>query len=85
MRLGGLDGKETAAGAQGLIACQTGLLQRMSTSLYIAAVVVGLAVIAVALVLDLHKTQAEEEAIIKRLDNAMKVKDDPNEPARWVP
>jgi hypothetical protein len=57
----------------------------MSTSLYIAAVVVGLAVIAVALVLDLHKTQAEEEAIIKRLDNAMKVKDDPNEPARWVP
>jgi multisubunit Na+/H+ antiporter MnhC subunit len=57
----------------------------MSTALYLAALVVGLAALGVALVFDLRRTKEAEDAMIKRLDDAMQAKDDPNEPARWVP
>ena len=58
----------------------------MTVLWYIAAVFAGLVFFAVALILEL-RTSPKEEARRIELQNQMmvKVKDDPNEPARFVP
>jgi hypothetical protein len=60
---------------------------RVSVSdLLIAAALVGLVLIAIAVIFELSKTPKHEAEMIEREDKAMsKVKDDPNEAARWVP
>ena len=46
----------------------------------------GLVSIAIVVIFELRKTPKQEVKMIEREDEAMsKVKDDPNEPARWVP
>lgn len=59
----------------------------MTTSFYIAAVAVFVAGIAAVMALDLKRSKANEKKIIETLDKHMSTatKDDPNEPARWVP
>jgi hypothetical protein len=57
-----------------------------SSDLLIAAALVGLVLIAIAVIFEFRKTPKQEAEMIEREDKAMsKVKDDPNEPARWVP
>jgi hypothetical protein len=60
---------------------------RVSVSeLLLAAALVGLVLIAIAVIFALRKTPKQEAEMIEREDKAMsKVTDDPNEPARWVP
>lgn len=60
---------------------------RVSVSdLLIAAGLAGLVLIAIVVIFELRKTPKQEEEMIEREDKAIsKVKDDPNEPARWVP
>ena len=46
----------------------------------------GLVSIAIVVIFELRKTPNQEAEMIEREDKAMsKVKDDPNEPAKWVP
>ncbi len=57
----------------------------MRTLWFIVAVFAGLVLMAIALILDLRRTKEKEDELIARQDKAMaKVRDDPNEPARWV-
>ena len=57
----------------------------MSSLFFVGVIVVGLIALVVALVVDLRKSPEQEAERIKRQDEAMKTKDDPNEPARFVP
>jgi TRAP-type C4-dicarboxylate transport system permease small subunit len=53
---------------------------------YLAAILAFLALMAIALAVDLRTSPEEEARRLKRQDeSAAKVKDDTNEPARWVP
>jgi hypothetical protein len=61
---------------------------------YLVAILAFLLVLAIALIADLRKSPEEEAKRIKRQDELAatkmgdfltKAKDDPNEPARWVP
>jgi len=53
---------------------------------FIAAAFVGLVLIAFVVIFELRKTPKQEAEMIKREDKVMsEVRDDPNEPARWVP
>ena len=55
--------------------------------LIILALVMGIGLIVIALVAGIRKSSRSETAMIQRLDEAMKkgCKDDPIEPARFVP
>ena len=56
------------------------------TLLPIAAAITGLVVIAIIVILELRKTPAQEEEVIRREDDLIShAPDDPHEPARWVP
>jgi len=57
----------------------------MSSLFFVGVVVVGLIALVVALVVDVRTSPEQEAERIKRQDEAMKTKDDPNEPARFVP
>jgi hypothetical protein len=53
---------------------------------YLVAILAFSVVLAIALVADLRISPEEEAKRIKRQDeSAAKIKDNPNEPARWVP
>ena len=57
-----------------------------ASHLVIATVFAELVVIAMALIGELGKTPKQEMEMIEREDSAMsKVRDEPDEPARWVP
>jgi hypothetical protein len=56
------------------------------TLLSVAAAVAGLVVIAIIVIFALRRTPAQEEEMICREDEVISdVRDDPHEPARWVP
>jgi len=57
----------------------------MSSLFFVGVIVVGLIALVVALVVDLRTWPEQEAERIKRQDEGMKTKDDPNEPARFVP
>jgi len=57
----------------------------MSALFFAAVIVIGLVALVVGLAVDLSKTPQQEAEMIKRQDSAIKTKDDPNEPARFVP
>jgi hypothetical protein len=63
------------------------LVGRVSaSSLLVAAVFIGLLLIAIVLIVELRKTPGQEAEMIEREDKEIsKTRDDPNEPARWVP
>jgi hypothetical protein len=58
----------------------------MTVILSIIVAFAGLASIAIVVIFELRKTPKQEAEMIEHEDEALsKVKDDPNEPARWVP
>ncbi len=66
--------------------CFSSCRRASAPDLFIAAAVVGLVLIAVVVIFELRKTPKREAEMIKREDEVMsEVRDDPNEPARWVP
>ncbi len=57
----------------------------MTDAMYIAAILALLVFVAVALILDLRKSEQKEKEIIDRLDKHMEAKDDVNWPANFIP
>ena len=58
----------------------------MQTPLLIAAIFAELILLTIVVLFELEKTPKQESETIKREDKAMSAtKNDPHEPARWVP